>query len=137
MLRFACQKGCVKCCDRRGSVYLSELDLQRAAKYLGMSAAEFEARYVVRYRHVMRLRKPPKGQTQCQFLTDEGCSIHPVKPTQCRAYPFWPSLIENQTAWKLEGMFCPGIGKGNLVQIKTAREIANDLARTFPTLTTF
>ncbi len=137
LLQFACQKGCTKCCTRRGSVYLSESDLTRAAEYLGMTAAEFESRYVIRYRHVLRLRRPPDGADQCQFLSAGGCSIHPVKPTQCRTYPFWPSLIESRSVWNLEGKFCPGINKGDLVQIKTARQIASELGIVFPTLNAF
>lgn len=135
--RFACQKGCTKCCTRRGSVYLTESDLLQAAAYLNLTAAEFEARYVIRYRRVLRLRRPPPGQDHCHFLKEDGCSIHAVKPTQCRTYPFWPSLVENQVAWDIEAAFCPGIGKGELVHIKTARQIAGELPIAFPTLQSF
>jgi hypothetical protein len=116
---------------------MTESDLQRAAAYLGMTSAEFESRYVIRYRHVLRLRRSPRGQDHCQFLNAEGCSIHAVKPTQCRTYPFWPSLVENRTAWAIEATFCPGIGKGELVQINTARKIASELSSAFPSLKTF
>ncbi len=136
-MRFACQPGCTKCCSRRGSVYLTEADLTRAADYLGMTAAAFEAQYVIRYRHVLRLRKPPRGQNNCRFLAADGCSIHPVKPTQCRTYPFWPSLLANQAIWAIEGTFCPGIGSGELVQIESARAIAAELPRAFPSLPEF
>jgi Fe-S-cluster containining protein len=136
-MRFACQTGCTKCCRLRGSVYLTEADLERAAQYLGLTAAEFEARHAVRYRHVLRLRKLPRGQDQCRFLTAEGCSIHPAKPTQCRTYPFWPSLVESRARWTMESKFCPGIHQGPFVQINTAREIASELPRAFPTLHCF
>ena len=136
-MRFTCQTGCTKCCRLRGSVYLTEADLHRAAAYLGLTPAEFEARHVVRYRHVLRLRKLPRGQDHCRFVTGEGCSIHPAKPTQCRTYPFWPSLVESRTRWGPEGKFCPGIHQGPLVQINTARETANELSRAFPTLRCF
>ena len=116
---------------------MTEADLERAAAYLGMTSEEFESRYVIRYRHVLRLRRPPEGQDHCHFLTAEGCSIHEVKPTQCRTYPFWPSLVENRFAWDLEAKFCPGIGKGELVNINAAREIAKELPSAFPTLTSF
>ena len=108
-MRFTCQTGCTKCCRLRGSVYLTEADLHRAAAYLGLTPAEFESRHVVRYRHVLRLRKLPRGQDHCRFVTAEGCSIHPAKPTQCRTYPFWPSLVESRARWGLESKFCPGI----------------------------
>jgi Fe-S-cluster containining protein len=118
-------------------VYLSEADLERTAAYLQLTPADFEARYVVRYKHLLRLRRPAQRDANCQFLTAEGCSIHAVKPTQCRTYPFWPSLVESQDNWKVEGQFCPGIGKGDLVQIKIARQIASELPKTFPTLKDF
>jgi len=60
-VRFACQPGCTNCCRRRGYVYLTEEDIGRAALYLGMSAAEFEGKYVYRTRHLRRLRKPRSG----------------------------------------------------------------------------
>jgi Fe-S-cluster containining protein len=131
-LRFSCQPGCTKCCRKRGFIYLSQNDLARAARFLGMSEADFEAKYVIRYRNLLRFRKPPAGQ--CHFLTSEGCSIHPAKPTQCRLYPFWPELVEDRAAWNAERVDCPGIGKGELVQIGTACETASEMKRAYPSL---
>ena len=61
-LRFECQPGCTNCCNVRGFVYLSEADVLRAAAYLELAPAEFEARYVLRFAHVIRLRKPLASQ---------------------------------------------------------------------------
>jgi uncharacterized protein len=129
-IRFACQPGCTRCCEVRGFVYLSEDDLCRAAAFVGISAAAFEEKYVVRFAHVIRLRKPL--DSQCHFLNQQGCAIHPAKPTQCRLYPFWPELVENRRAWNEEAKSCPGIGKGELVQIGTACEIANGMKQAYP-----
>lgn len=131
-LRFECQPGCTRCCNVEGYVYLSEEDLGRAAAYLGLSPAEFETRYVIRYRHRLRFRKPKNSQ--CHFLNENGCSIHAVKPTQCRLYPFWPELVESRQAWNAERKRCPGIGKGELVQIGTACEIASEMKQAYPAL---
>lgn len=128
--RFRCQRGCTRCCEVRGFVYLSEEDLVRAAEYVGMTPAAFEAKYVIRYRQVLRLRKPLDAQ--CHFLTESGCSIHPAKPTQCRLFPFWPELVESSSAWEEAGQTCPGIGVGKLVQIGTACEIAGEMKRAYP-----
>ena len=130
-IRFACQPGCTNCCRTRGFVYLTEKDVQQAAAFLRLSPAEFEARYVYRTRHLIRLRKP--SRSQCHFLEESGCRIHPAKPTQCRLYPFWPELVENRRAWKAESRKCPGIGKGPLVQIGTALETASEMKRAYPT----
>jgi len=124
-LRFLCQPGCTKCCEIDGFVYLTEEDLKRAAACLGMSARAFEARYVYRTRHRLRLRKP--RHAQCHFLTAGGCRIHPAKPTQCRLFPFWPELVEDRQAWESTAERCPGIGKGPLVQIGSAMEMAQEM----------
>lgn len=126
-LRFACQPGCTNCCRQRGYVYLTEEDLRRASAYLQMTVAEFEQRYVYRTRHLIRLRIPP-GST-CHFLEENGCRIHPAKPTQCRAFPFWPELVESRDAWNETSQYCPGIGTGPLIQIGTALEIADEMRR--------
>jgi uncharacterized protein len=126
-VRFTCQSGCTNCCDQEGFVYLTETDLKRAATFTGMSARAFESKYVYRTRHQMRFRKP--RDRQCPFLVENGCSIHPAKPTQCRTFPFWPELIENRSAWRATARFCPGIGKGPLIQIGTAMEIAEEQRR--------
>lgn len=131
-LRFACQPGCTRCCEVKGYVYLTEDDIVRAAEFLNMTPGAFEAKYVIRYRHLLRFRKP-RG-AQCHFLRDGGCGIHPVKPVQCRLYPFWPELVENHPAWIREKRECPGIGKGDLVQIGTACEIASEMKRAYPSM---
>jgi hypothetical protein len=102
------------------------------AKYLGLTAQAFEKQYVIRYRYVLRLRRHRKSQ--CHFLSTSGCSVHVVKPVQCRIYPFWPELVEDPSAWKSESGRCPGINKGELIQIDTAREIASEMKSAYPSL---
>jgi Fe-S-cluster containining protein len=129
-IRFTCQKGCTNCCDQQGFVYLSEEDVTRAAKFVGLGQKAFEAKYIYRTRHQRRFRKPPAKQ--CPFLEGGGCSIHPAKPTQCRTFPFWPELVERQSAWQRTACYCPGIGKGPLIQIGKAMEIAEEQRRAYP-----
>lgn len=128
--RFECQKGCIQCCDRKGYVYLTEADLLRISAYVRMTPAEFEAKYVYRTPNQLRLRKPRK--TECPFLLSDGCSIHAVKPVQCRLYPFWPEYVEYSDLWELESKRCPGIGQGPLIQIGTAMEVAAEMKTAYP-----
>jgi Fe-S-cluster containining protein len=129
-LRFECQPGCTACCTQRGFVYLTEPDLLRAAAFLGMRPTEFERRYVYRTRHRLRLRVP--REAQCYFLRGDGCSIHPAKPTQCRIFPFWPELLESRREWKKTARYCPGMGKGPLIQIEDARQQAQAMRQAYP-----
>jgi hypothetical protein len=71
---------------------------------------------------------------QCEFLKDGGCSVHEAKPFQCASFPFWPELVGNTKNWRKTGEWCPGIGKGELVQIQIARVIAEDMRAAHPAL---
>jgi uncharacterized protein len=131
-LRFECQPGCTECCRQQGFVYLTEEDVVRIAGFLGMTPQNFERRYVYRTRNRRRLRTPRQGR--CHFLRDDGCSIHPAKPTQCRIFPFWPELIESRREWKRTARYCPGMGKGPLIQIQAARSQAQEMRAGYPEL---
>jgi Fe-S-cluster containining protein len=129
-LRFECQRGCTNCCRQKGFVYITEADLQRIAQFLGMTPAKFERVYVYRTKHLLRLRMP--RHTQCHFLREDGCSIHTVKPVQCRIFPFWPELVNDKREWRKTAAWCPGIGKGKLVQIEAARKLGDEMRAAYP-----
>jgi Fe-S-cluster containining protein len=129
-MRFECQPGCIACCTQKGFVYLTEEDIVRIADFLGMTVAAFEKRHVYRTRNQRRLRVPA-GAT-CSFLLGDGCSIHAVKPTQCRIFPFWPELVDGKREWLKTAKYCPGIGKGELVQIDSARAQAEEMRAAYP-----
>jgi len=124
-LRFQCQPGCTKCCEQQGFVYLTEDDVARLAGFLKTTPAAFERRYIYRTKNLRRLRVP--RHVQCVFLKADGCSVHVAKPLQCRTFPFWPELVDNKREWLKTANWCPGIGQGPLVQIETARAIAQTM----------
>ena len=97
-----------------------------------MPVAEFERRFVYRTARRARLRVP--RDAQCWFLREGGCSIHPVKPVQCRIFPFWPELVESRREWKKSARYCPGIGQGELVQIEAAKEQAAEMRAAYPAM---
>jgi uncharacterized protein len=100
------------------------------AAFLGMTERAFERKYVYRTRHLLRLRKPPASQ--CHFLTDNGCALHPAKPVQCRAFPFWPESVESRAAWRQLKSYCPGVGKGEVVPVEAVQRIANEMREAYP-----
>jgi Fe-S-cluster containining protein len=117
-LRFACT-GCGRCCTGPGSNYVVEVtraEQRRIQQHLGLSWPWFRRRYVFRYDDETESLKMPKGR--CVFLDDANrCRIYPVRPLQCRTYPFWPELVRNGYAWRLERRRCEGIGRGAVIPL--------------------
>ena len=72
------------------------------------------------------LTEKPNGD--CTFLKRENgkalCSIYPVRPVQCRTWPFWSSNLRSREAWESAANNCPGMNNGrghDFVQIETLR----------------
>lgn len=65
-----------------------------------------------------------KPNGDCVFFESNRCQIHPVKPKQCRLYPFWFKNVRSEQVWRSTGAECPGIGQGEWV---FAREIARSV----------
>jgi Fe-S-cluster containining protein len=111
-LRFFCQEDCIQCCVTHGEhayVYLENEDDRRLAEHLKISLTWFRRRYTFLedgYR-ALRMDKP-----ECLFLTGNGCSVYPARPTQCRTFPFWREHLKSPSTWSALSEFCPGIGQG-------------------------
>jgi len=131
-MRFQCQPGCILCCEQKGFVYLNGDDITRLARHLGITRTEFRGRYLCGRAPLLRLRKP--RLKQCPFLAASGCSVHAVKPLQCSAFPFWPELLARGSQRREAARYCPGMGKGPLVNLESAGAIASQMQRAFPQL---
>ena len=109
--KFSCQR-CSKCCRiEPGMVMLTEEDADKAATLLNISREEFIKKYC---REIYRDSKvyvglKEKKNYDCIFWEKEGCSIYEARPLQCRAFPFWPFLVEDDAEWILEKKRCPGL----------------------------
>ena len=115
-LRFSCTR-CSSCCRfESGFVYLSEKDLSTLAGEFGMDFTAFvktRCRWIPLDRGTERLSLREKSNFDCIFW-DKGCTVYKVRPLQCRAYPFWDSVICSEQAWNETGKNCPGINSGTL-----------------------
>jgi Fe-S-cluster containining protein len=87
-------------------------DVSAIALHLGMSEADFLARYCQTVDGWVSLRMDDPA---CPFLeAGNTCGIYPVRPKQCATWPFWKENLK-RTTWEGEiAADCPGIGKGEL-----------------------
>ncbi|MBR6022658.1 MAG: YkgJ family cysteine cluster protein [Kiritimatiellae bacterium] len=90
---FRCRQ-CGACCRWPGTVTLADGEPDAIAAFLGIPLPDFLDRYarLAPNRSALVLADAP-GTTRCIFLDAANrCAIHPVRPRQCRTYPFlWNS----------------------------------------------
>ena len=106
---FVCQQ-CGECCRGEGGILLSDLEVERLARFCGMTGAEFQQRYVQRSPLGPALAVGPKGA--CVFNAGGRCRVHAVKPRICREWPFFPAILVNEDEWESAKAACPGITSG-------------------------
>lgn len=114
-LQFECL-GCGRCCTGfPGYVYLSEGDIRAAAGYLRAAHGSFIEKYtrVVAVFNERRLSLTEKKNDHCIFW-DDGCSIYPARPYQCRTFPFWERQLVSKGEWEKASGGCPGINRGRV-----------------------
>ncbi|MEM7260477.1 MAG: YkgJ family cysteine cluster protein [Planctomycetota bacterium] len=120
-LEFSCTQ-CGKCCRVEGYVWVDAEAVREIAAYLGLSDEEFGKRYVRRVKRRHSLIEKPN--LECIFW-DNGCTIYPVRPVQCRTFPFWRENLQNPDAWDEVTEECPGSGTGR----RFTREEIDELKR--------
>jgi Fe-S-cluster containining protein len=126
-LEFQCTS-CGICCKGPdpGWVIVDEVDILRLTEELGMSTTAFGKKYLrratVNGEAVLSLIE--KRNHDCIFWEDGvGCGVYMGRPQQCRAWPFWPEVVESKSAWEAEAAVCPGMNKGRLYERKEIERI--------------
>lgn len=114
-INFSCTQ-CGNCCTGpSGFVWFDDDEAQAMADHLGVDVDVFYERYAHRAMGRWTLDEVKRGGLyDCVFLNKDedgkrGCSIYPVRPTQCRTWPFWPSNMKNRRGWEMSAKTCPGM----------------------------
>jgi len=109
-LKFECT-GCGACCSGEpGQVYMNEGEVAKLAAFLNEEVAAVKERDLYQIDAGYGIKERNNGD--CYYLKDNKCSVHSVRPTQCRTYPFWWEVMRSENKWQKEAEFCPGIGLG-------------------------
>ena len=120
---------CSDCCSGKrgeGYVWVDADEMTAIAAHLGIQFDQFTRKYIRQVDWSFSLIEKPNKD--CVFLKDGGCSIYPVRPTQCRTYPFWPNIMRAPESWQREAEQCPGIGADTLVDAdEIDRQLESDI----------
>jgi uncharacterized protein len=153
-LKFTCTV-CGNCCTGGpGYVWVTKEEIVRLAGHLKLTPAEVVERYCRRVNGKLSFkeRRMPNGEHDCVFLQElpepaegkgarelapgepvplrrRGCSIYPVRPLQCRTWPFWPENLASQKSWDRAARRCHGMNHGRrqftAEQVEAIRDAAD------------
>ena len=121
-LCFSCTQ-CGNCCTGEpGVVWVDEEEILAIADYLGKSIGEVKLFQTRLYANRVTLTEYANGD--CVFFDAElrTCQIYPVRPKQCRTWPFWSSNLNEEQSWKKAQQECPGMGTGQLYSLEQIEE---------------
>jgi Fe-S-cluster containining protein len=122
-LRFECTR-CGACCTGApGFVWVSSEEIAKLAEFRNESIDEFTRLYVRQVGHRYSLIEKPGGD--CIFWDRErGCTVYPVRPTQCQTWPFWPENVASPESWERVKAVCPGSGRGQWFSVEQVEAAA-------------
>ena len=129
-LHFECT-GCGNCCagPEEGYIWIVKKEVQFLAKHLGVSIEEVRKKYLKRIglKHSIKEDRTTKD---CIFLTGEkdgcrGCEVYPVRPNQCRTWPFWSFNLHTPDQWNMAAVHCPGVNRGKFYSFEEIEAIKN------------
>jgi Fe-S-cluster containining protein len=128
-LHFGCLE-CGNCCSgpAEGYIWVAGPEIRRIAQFLNITPGELKKKCLRRVGFRRSIIEDMETY-DCIFLrqNDKGktCSIYPVRPSQCRTWPFWSCNLASPDCWNMTGQKCPGINRGKFHSPEQIRAIKN------------
>ena len=128
--QFSCQRSGNCCSGGAGYVWIDAREIAPMAAALGQSNESFTAE------HVRRVNDPRTGEERLSLRERSGagpsgaacallegvrqCRVYDVRPQHCRAFPFWPSILSDESAFERARSTCPGITVLPVAEVRAA-----------------
>ena len=104
---FDCRR-CGHCCQGKGGIVVSAVDLRRLCVFLQTTADDFERTFGERRSGKLHIRAD-NSATCVFFKQGAGCAVHEAKPDICKAWPYFRGNLVDAGSFALCKDFCPGI----------------------------
>lgn len=101
---------CGACCKGFGGTYVSNNDINRISEFINCEPETFIDQYCVMSGSKYVLSQG-KDENCIFFDKEKQCTIHPVKPYMCKAWPFLKTILSNPENWDAMAGSCPGMQK--------------------------
>lgn len=107
-LKFRCHPGvsCFTACCGNINIVLTPYDILRIRRALNLPAPEFLLRFTtpvfLEKTDLPGVKLLLDEEGRCPFVTEQGCTIYPYRPTTCRYYPVGMSYFREAPADKSE-----------------------------------
>lgn len=126
-LHFECIE-CGRCCSGPGEGYIwvARPEVERIADYMHLTPKELRRKFMRQVGLRLSIIEEPITK-DCIFLQmvdgAKRCVIYPVRPGQCRTWPFWSENLLGPEQWNRAALRCPGINRGRLYNYKEIERI--------------
>lgn len=126
-LHFECRE-CGGCCSGPGEGYIwvAKREIELIAGHLHLTPNELRRKYLRRVGLRTSIIEESVSK-DCTFLRNSAgmkqCLIYPVRPGQCRTWPFWPENLLDPYTWNRAALRCPGINRGRLYSYEEIEKI--------------
>ena len=115
-LNFQCMQ-CGQCCagPGEGYIWITRPEIELVADFLKEPVRQVRQKYLNRIGLRLSIIEQPITKN-CIFLRkiDGGkkCMIYPVRPNQCRTWPFWSDNLACPDSWNRTAQKCSGVNRG-------------------------
>ena len=98
------------CTGESGYIWAKYSEIEKMAEFINLSVKDFATIYLrkVKHRYSLTEKEIAPKNFACIFFDEskKRCSIYPVRPLQCRTFPFWEQFKNDEEEVRKE---CIGI----------------------------
>ena len=99
-----------RCCNgESGRIFVNQDEIEAISRFLKMKISKFSVEYLRKVSYKFSLKELKANHNYACVLFDDKrnqCSIYPVRPHQCRTFPFWDYFKDKPEELSKE---CPGV----------------------------